>query len=107
MIFDLSHSKTIILLTMDSINDIPPRPKLRRSVAVVPKSQDDEMRRVDCDLHHSSNQDLVSATEGLRRHKFRHPRARQAAAAARYGFVFTHEEVFNHSWKDRLARQDE
>ena len=77
---------------------------LRRSFAICPTSVDDYMKHVSFDLSHKSNQDIVKTTNALKSGKFTHPRARQMAAAARYGWKFSTNEAFHPElWTESLV----
>lgn len=66
--------------------------KLRRCLAICDLSVDGQMCLREFDYNCSSNKDILLATHGLTTGVFRHPRARQMAAAARYGWKFTPDQ---------------
>jgi len=79
--------------------------KLRRSVAAYPQTEHDWQKLVYLDLNHSSNHDIAALTRALKKGKFRHPRARQMAAAARNGWVITISDAFvPGDWNERVRQ---
>lgn len=69
-------------------------PILRRSLALFPRSVDDMMKKISFDPKSSSNSDIILITSHLSKGRFKHPRAKQMSAAARYGWKFTPQEAF-------------
>lgn len=77
--------------------------KLRRQQAITGIKIDDYMFSLGCNLSCPSNADIVSSSRGLARGKFRHPRSRQMAAAARYGWKFTPMDAKHpENWRDAI-----
>lgn len=74
--------------------ECPCAPRLRRCFAIVPNNVDQEMKLSFLDLANRSNKDIRTTTECFRRQNYRHPRARQLAAACRYGWVVTPLEAY-------------
>jgi len=72
----------------------PNPPRLRRCFAVVPNSVDQEMKLAFLDLKSTSNSDICATTACFRRQTYHHPRARQLAAACRYGWIVTPAEAY-------------
>lgn len=68
--------------------------KLRRCLARIPNNVDQEMKLVFFDMESSSNSDISATTNCFRKQVYRHPRARQLAAACRYGWVVTPAEGY-------------
>lgn len=68
--------------------------RLRRCFAIVPNSVDQEMKLAFLDLESHSNADISVTTECYRKQTYRHPRARQLAAACRYGWIVTPTEAY-------------
>lgn len=107
-VFSSSETETEADIDTDWDSSIPDAvystPKLRRHFTVAASSLDDEMKLVYLDLSHRSNNDISIATRGLKRGKFRHSRARQMAAAARYGWKFTPEDTFRpEEWMNKVS----
>jgi chromatin remodeling complex protein RSC6 len=77
-------------------NEVPPLGilRLRRCFACMPNSVEQEMKLVFFDMKSSSNSDISATTECFRRQVYRHPRARQLAAACRYGWMVTPTEGY-------------
>lgn len=65
---------------------ILPMLKLRRTLSYYVSSVDDYMSRKEYDMSHSSNSDYLFTTAQLLKGKFKHPRALQMQAAAKYGW---------------------
>lgn len=62
------------------------------------------MRKPTLNLHCWTNRDVVETTKALSTGKFTHPRAKQMAAAARYGWNFTADDALNpEDWLNQLA----
>jgi len=77
--------------------------KLRRSFAFVPHSIDEWMKKKELDMASPSNTDIKTTTELLKTQKYRHPLARQMAAAARYGwYVSPDHAAFPENWKNAI-----
>jgi len=72
----------------------PNPPRLRRCFAICPNSVDQEMKLAFLDLESKSNADICATTRCFRRQTYHHPRARQLAAACRYGWVITPAEAY-------------
>lgn len=68
--------------------------RLRRCFACMPTSIDQEMKLVFFDMKSSSNSDISATSACFRRQTYRHPRARQLAAACRYGWMVTPTEGY-------------
>lgn len=68
--------------------------RLRRCFACMPNSVDQEMKLVFFDLKNSSNSDISATSACFRRQTYRHPRARQLAAACKYGWMVTPTEAY-------------
>lgn len=101
-----SHTKQVerLDITNMELHSLPRSPPLRRQVAVGAATIDDTMMKISNDYTSSSNADILKATNLLRRGKFTHPRARQMAAAARYGWRFTNDDVFRpEDWMESLS----
>jgi len=77
---------------------------LRRTVAIYPATLDAFMSHACYDLRDASNNDIVVTTAILKRNIFKHPRAKQMAAAARYGWKFSSLDAFYpENWANALA----
>jgi chromatin remodeling complex protein RSC6 len=68
--------------------------RLRRCFACMPSSVDQEMKLVFFDLKNISNSDISATSACFRRQTYRHPRARQLAAACKYGWMVTPAEAY-------------
>lgn len=80
------------------------RQKLRRTLALIPRNIDQEMSCCYYSKTCDSNKDIMITTSSLSRGKFKHPRAKQMAAAARYGWVFTPEQAQHpEDWLNRVS----
>lgn len=77
--------------------------KLRRTLSICPDTREGWQNLVYLDHSHGSNKDIQTLNNALRTGKFRHPRARQLAAAAKNGWTITVEDMFipGH-WVDRV-----
>lgn len=83
------------------MTNFPPVPKLRRSLSeetIRRSSVEEYMVGRSLDLSHSSNFDLTKLRDLISRSKFKHPRAKQLAAAARAGWLITASEYFDPVW---------
>lgn len=67
---------------------------LRRSLSIIPQDVDMYMKRIYLDLKDKSNLDIRHTTNNLLKGKFKHPRANQMSAAARYGWKISPNEAF-------------
>jgi len=78
--------------------------KLRRTKALGKLTKNNYLCKSDLDLTSSSNKDIILTSNALKYGKFKHPRARQMAAAARYGYKFyPHEAQYPEVWLDKLS----
>lgn len=86
--------------------DMIPSPKLRRSLSVfVPGTVDGQMSRGDLDLESRSNKDLTVMKNVLLQGKFKHPRAKQMAAAAKFGWMLDYQDCLKPEyWLERISR---
>lgn len=78
-------------------------PRFRRTTTLFPGNVDDYMKKIWLDFTSFSNSDIITTTQLLRTGKYSHPRLKQLAAAARYGYMICPEEAFQPElWLDNL-----
>lgn len=86
------------------INMSLPQSRLRRQLTIFSTSLPSYYGKIWLDRDHQSNFDLISINNGLRKGKFKHPRAKQMAMASRNGYTFTPDEAFYpEEWLNNLS----